>query len=73
MSAPTSTATIVIVLDLGQSLDHPRGTAALPGAEPRPFHGWLGLTAAIESLTEERRLLGLGTVSGSDAVSGRCG
>jgi hypothetical protein len=47
-----STATIVIVLELGEPLDHPRGTAGLPDGEPRPFHGWLGLTAAIESLTE---------------------
>jgi hypothetical protein len=57
MSAATGTVTIEIVLDLEESLDHPRGTAALPDGTPRPFHGWLGLAAAIESLTEERRLL----------------
>jgi hypothetical protein len=46
-----SATTVVIVLHLDDLADRPSGTATAAGAEPRSFHGWLGLAAAIEALT----------------------
>jgi len=47
------TATIVIVLDLDEAADCPRGTASANGAT-HPFHGWLAFAAAIEALTHPK-------------------
>lgn len=41
---------ITIVLELDDSADTPVGTARLPDGTCRPFHGWLGLAEAIDSL-----------------------
>ena len=46
-----SDATVVIVLELDPAADCPCGSATVAGGAPRTFHGWLGLAAAIESLT----------------------
>ena len=47
-----TTIVIVLDLDLDDDTDCPFGTATVADAEPRSFHGWLGLTAAIEALTK---------------------
>jgi len=49
-----SITTIEIVLEL-DAADHPLGTAAVPGGEPRSFHGWLGLVTTIAALTRSGR------------------
>lgn len=41
---------ITIVLELDEAMDSPSGSARLPGGTTREFHGWLGLTEAIDSL-----------------------
>jgi hypothetical protein len=41
---------ITIVLELDQTADVPVGQARLPDGTTRPFHGWLGLSEAIDSL-----------------------
>jgi hypothetical protein len=41
---------ITIVLELDESADSPAGSARLPDGTRRSFHGWLGLTEAIDSL-----------------------
>lgn len=41
---------ITIVLELDESADTPVGSARLPDGTCRPFHGWLGLAEAIDSL-----------------------
>lgn len=46
-----STTTIVIVLEHDDAADCPSGSATVAGGEPREFHGWLGLAAAITALT----------------------
>ncbi len=51
-SGRMTTTTIVIDLDHDEDVDCPSGTATVAGAEPRRFHGWLGLAAAIEALTQ---------------------
>jgi hypothetical protein len=45
-----TTTSIVVVLELDLSADCPSGSAAVSGREPREFHGWLGLAAAINAL-----------------------
>jgi len=46
-----SFTTIVIALKLDDAAESPAGTATVPGGEPRPFYGWIGLAAAIDALT----------------------
>ena len=46
--------TIHVVLELDDTTDCPSGTATAHGGEPRAFHGWLGLAAAIDALTRAR-------------------
>lgn len=41
---------LTIVLELDEIEDCPAGRARLPGGPPREFHGWLGLTEAIDAL-----------------------
>ena len=41
---------ITIVLELDETADCPAGSARLPDGPSREFHGWLGLTEAIDSL-----------------------
>jgi hypothetical protein len=41
---------VTLVLEL-EDTDTPSGTARLPGGRRRQFHGWLGLAAAINALT----------------------
>lgn len=42
---------ITIVLELDEASDLPAGSACLPDGTSREFHGWIGLTEAIDSLT----------------------
>jgi hypothetical protein len=46
---------ITIVLELDETTDVPAGSARLPGGPSREFHGWLGLTEAIDSLSRSPR------------------
>lgn len=41
---------ITLVLELDETMDSPAGSARLPDGTSRKFHGWLGLTEAIDSL-----------------------
>jgi len=41
---------ITIVIELDEIEDCPVGSAHLSSGARRPFHGWLGLTEAIDSL-----------------------
>lgn len=41
---------ITIVLELEETTDSPSGSARLPDGTAQEFHGWLGLTAAIDAL-----------------------
>ena len=41
---------IALVLELDETTDSPAGSACLPDGTSREFHGWLGLTQAIDSL-----------------------
>jgi hypothetical protein len=41
---------ITIVLELDEATDRPSGCARLPDGTAREFHGWIGLTEAIDSL-----------------------
>lgn len=41
---------ITLVLELDETTDSPAGSARLPDGTSREFHGWLGLTEAIDSL-----------------------
>jgi hypothetical protein len=41
---------ITIVLELDLTMDSPAGRASTPGGPSREFHGWLGLTEAIDAL-----------------------
>ena len=41
---------LTIVLELDEATDTPSGSARLPNGTSRDFHGWLGLTEAIDSL-----------------------
>ena len=41
---------ITIVLELDEATDSPSGRARLADGTSRDFHGWLGLTEAIDSL-----------------------
>src|SRR5262245_3562708 len=43
--------TITIVLGLDESTESPSGSARLPDGTAREFHGWLGLAAALDSLS----------------------
>lgn len=45
-----ATTTLTIVVELDNTEDCPAGSARLPGGPSREFHGWLGLTEAIDSL-----------------------
>lgn len=42
---------ITIVLELDHASDCPSGSARLPDGTACDFHGWLGLTEALDSLT----------------------
>ena len=41
---------ITLVLELDEPTGSPAGSARLPDGTSREFHGWLGLTEAIDSL-----------------------
>ena len=41
---------ITIVLELDDETESPAGRAALADGTSRDFHGWLGLTEAIDAL-----------------------
>ena len=47
---PMARTSITIVLELDETTDSPSGSARLPDGTAREFHGWLGLTEAIDSL-----------------------
>lgn len=47
--------TITIVLELDDSTDCPSGSARLQDGTAREFHGWLGLSAALDSLARTSR------------------
>ncbi len=51
MNAPTSRLDLAI--DVGS--DPISGSLSVPGGESHRFHGWIELTAAIESVRRERR------------------
>ena len=42
--------TVTIVFELDQASDCPSGSARLPDGTSRDFHGWLGLTEALNAL-----------------------
>jgi hypothetical protein len=48
--------TIVVVLELDDTADSPSGNATGPTGESQAFHGWLGLAAAIDVLTQRTSL-----------------
>lgn len=42
--------TVTIVLELDETTGTPAGHARVPGGPSREFHGWIGLTEAIDAL-----------------------
>ena len=57
---------ITIVLELDEAPDSPSGRASLPDGTAREFHGWLGLTAAIDSLARAHTGAAADTPNGRD-------
>lgn len=47
---PVARRTITIVLELDEATGTPAGHARVPGGPSREFHGWIGLTEAIDAL-----------------------